>query len=139
MHNSYQVRGWVGGGVSLDYAPKGRGGGQGSTKMIMYYISISVQQISNVSFQMNKHYDIIVQDLIMQSLPEETYDDGDVPVMLMDDQKMNKLGLSWGSTRRRQLAWSSPTKLNIGLNIEFHIRLNNGFNIGFNIGVQYWV
>ena len=26
----------------------------------------------------------------MQSLPEETYDDGDVPVMLMDDQKMDK-------------------------------------------------
>ena len=59
----------------------------------------------------------------------------------------HKLGLSWGSTRLRQLAWSSPTKLNIvfitvfniGLNIELHIRLNIGFNIGFNIGVQYWV
>ena len=59
----------------------------------------------------------------------------------------NKLGLSWGSTRLRQLAWSYPTKLNIvfitvlniGLNIELHIWLNIGFNIGFNIGVQYWV
>ena len=57
----------------------------------------------------------------------------------------NKLGLSWVSTRLRQLAWSSPTKLNIvfitvfniGLNTELHIRLNNGFDIGFNIGVQY--
>ena len=52
----------------------------------------------------------------------------------------NKLGLSWGSTRLRQLAWSYPTKLNIvfitvfniGLNINLHIR----FNIGFNIGAQ---
>ena len=59
----------------------------------------------------------------------------------------NKLGLSWGSTRLRQLAWSYRTKLNIvfiivfhiGLNIELNIGLIIGFNIGFNIGVQYWV
>ena len=59
----------------------------------------------------------------------------------------NKLGLSWGSTRLRQLAWSYPTKLNIvfiivfniGLNMELNIGFNTGFNIGFNIGVQYWV
>ena len=64
----------------------------------------------------------------------------------------NRLGLSWGSTRLRQLSWSYPTKLNIvfiivfniGLNIEldtgFNIGLYIGFtigvNIGFNIGVQ---
>ena len=57
--------------------------------------------------------------------------------------KKNKLGLSWGSTRLRQLAWSYPTKLNIvfniGLNMELNIGFNTGFNIGFNIGVQYWV
>ena len=61
--------------------------------------------------------------------------------------KKNKLGLSWGSTRLRQLAWSYPTKLNIvfikvfniGLNIELNIGLNIGLYIGFNIGVQYWV
>ena len=59
----------------------------------------------------------------------------------------NKLGLSWGSTRLRQLAWTYPTKLNIvfiqvvniGLNIELNIGLNIGLYIGFNIGVQYWV
>ena len=39
---------------------------------------------------MNKHHDIIVQDPTMQSWPEETYDDRDEPVMLMDDQKMDK-------------------------------------------------
>ena len=66
----------------------------------------------------------------------------------------NKLGLSWGSTRLRQLAWSYPAKLdivfiimfNIGLNIELNIGLNIGlnvafiieFNIGFNIGLKYW-
>ena len=27
-----------------------------------------------------------------------------------DGQSINKLGLSWGSTRLRQLAWSQPTK-----------------------------
>ena len=59
----------------------------------------------------------------------------------------HKLGLSRGSTRLRQLAWSYPTKLNIvfivvfhiGLNIKLNIGLIIGFNIGFNIGVQYWV
>ena len=57
--------------------------------------------------------------------------------------KTNKLGLRWGSTRLRQLAWSYPTKLNIvfiivfniGLNMELYIGFNTGFNIGFNIGV----
>ena len=55
----------------------------------------------------------------------------------------NKLGLSWGSTRLRQLAWSYPTKLNIVFIIVFNIglnmELNIWFNTGFNIGVQYWV
>ena len=59
----------------------------------------------------------------------------------------NKLGLSWGSTRLRQLAWSYPSKLNIvfitvfniGLNIKLHIWLNIGFNIVFNIVAQNWV
>ena len=63
------------------------------------------------------------------------------------EQEHNKMGLSWGSTRLRQLAWSYPSKLNIvfikvfniGLNMELNIGLNTGFNIGFNIGVQYWV
>ena len=65
----------------------------------------------------------------------------------------NKLGLSWGSTRLRQLAWSYPTKLNIvfiivfniglnieldtGLNIGLYIGFTIGVNIGFNIGVRY--
>ena len=56
----------------------------------------------------------------------------------------NKLGLSWGSTRLRQLAWSYQTRLNIlfitvfniGLNIELHIWLNIGFKIGLSIGVN---
>ena len=60
---------------------------------------------------------------------------------------INKLGLSWGSTRLRQLAWSYPAKLNIvfiimfniGLNIELNIGLNIGLYIGFNNGFQYWV
>ena len=55
----------------------------------------------------------------------------------------NKLGLSWGSTRLRQLAWSYPTKLNIVFIIVFNIglnmELNIWFNTGFNICVQYWV
>ena len=35
--------------------------------------------------------------------------------------KKNKLGLSWGSTRLRQLAWSQPTesKPQIGLDLTF--------------------
>ena len=57
--------------------------------------------------------------------------------------RQNKLGLSWGSTRLRQLAWSYPNKLNIvfiiGFNIGLNMELNIWFNTGFNIGVQYWV
>ena len=42
----------------------------------------------------------------------------------MVKQSYNKLGLSWGSTRLRQLAWSYTTKLNIVFIIVFNIGLN---------------
>ena len=58
-------------------------------------------------------------------------------------KSINKLGLSWGSTRLRQLAWKYLTKLNIVFIIVFNIGLNIesniGLNTGLNIGVQYWV
>ena len=50
----------------------------------------------------------LIADIIDNDTLEDAVDDqgNKVPQWLNHDYKCNKLGLSWGSTRLRQLAWN---------------------------------